>query len=298
MSSTKRLLGVLLALALAPVSTGCGPTRCAPAAYAATTSGRLIGSCTKVTMSGEEAARVDRMEEEATRPRPHQLGALQKDVCAFWKTQLGRVSPDERGLSEYVQRRRQHECDQSDASDKLGAEAEARDEKARIPMVTLTASEVARGACEDAHRVALEKFAFSVKDAMKLRLDRDGHAHFLSLIDQQIFVATNEPKAFTHADILGGEVHVFLIGAMPVALEMTRRNEPVMLTSPWQANPTSVDRLGGRREARPMNLPHESFHPTLSVNVASRVVETRSGEPLTLRAKGQGCVLLMAFRGH
>jgi hypothetical protein len=92
----------------------------------------------------------------------------------------------------------------------------------------------------------------------------------------QTVVASTKGAPLQFSTLLGGELHVFLLGFGPVELDMTDADgNPVAMQSPYRA---LISNIGDKLD--------------------TRFLQANSRDAFTIRAKGRGCALIAAFRKY
>lgn len=212
--------------------------------------------------------------------------------CKYWSGKRDGAPANLPGARRYAEAKAEFECEDAArwADQKRREEAE-RIEREKAAAVVATA-EIAGNQCETGNRELMEQWMFFIKDAMVLRFGRDRRPKTFVFADQKLMVANPEGIALQFGDYLGGELHIFAFSILPVTLEVFHGDgQEVTLASPW------ADQIKWRCSITGDCIAFEPTDPPRPAYDASKMVLAGAGEALTLRVRGQGCSLLMIFRG-
>lgn len=212
--------------------------------------------------------------------------------CNYWSGVRDGAPATFPGARRYAEVKADYDCE---AAARWAAE-ERRREAERIEKEKATAAvaagEIAENRCEAGNRELLERWMFLIKDAMVLRFGSDGRPKTFVFADQKLMVANPDGVALGLGDYLGGELHIFAFGNLPLTLEVFQSDgQAATLASPWAKQVKWRCSITGECISGDIN------DPPLPAYDDSKMVMAGSGEPLTLRVRGQGCSLVMVFRG-
>lgn len=158
--------------------------------------------------------------------------------------------------------------------------ASPEDDKAAkaAALEALVDSESKKGACDDAHKAALDKL---LADA-EANMSKSG----LQLVAKRVVALGSAPKAIELAvSGKGTEVHVLAYGARDVSLDvLVGSAAATTLRSPFQRSATSGPLA--------IELPKAG---TVELQTDSRQVTIKPGQPIVAKVSGQGCAALVSF---
>jgi hypothetical protein len=267
-------------LSLAVLWTGCGVTREVRGGYLAY-EGYVPAET--VTVTEAEGSRIDeiRTREDAL-PKMNQRCDLLRQLLS---------AEGQPGIHEYLRRRSSYICKK--AEDERAVEAAAARERAeRDSRLTAGArEEAASGRCLATNREYFEQWLSFINDTMKTKIFATENTGIYAFAGHQLMVLGQSGADVTVGDWLNGELHVLAFSHLPVELELVdqsgearTRKSPVERTVGWRHH------FGGQATFGVAGDPSPPEHRD------SRVLMANPGERFNLRAKGDGCTLLVAFR--
>lgn len=159
--------------------------------------------------------------------------------------------------------------------------ASAPDDKATksAAIDALVDGESKRGACDDAHKAALEKL---LADA-EANMSKNG----LQLVARRVVALGSAAKSIELAvSGKGTEVHVLAYGVKDVSLDvLVGTAAATTLRSPFQRSATSG----------PLSIELPKIGTVDELQTDSRQVTIKPGQPIVAKVSGQGCAALVAF---
>lgn len=155
------------------------------------------------------------------------------------------------------------------AVESVQAQERARHEEAARIARSIADEEIRTGRCDDVRHAALEELLARDLSIARGMSEPNG---VWDLIGHEFVVASDTPTQMIFRPTLGGEYHIIAVGAPPLALDV-------------------IDRDGASVR---MQSPYERVFASTGTG-ASRLLVGRPREEFTVRVRGAGCVLLMAF---
>lgn len=160
--------------------------------------------------------------------------------------------------------------EEQDRRRRLANEAAAQEER------STSESEMRAGRCQPDRHARLQQALQGMKNLFEGLRDVGNEPDLFRLEAHQIIVASTEGAPLQFSTLLGGELHVFLLGFGPVELDMTDADgNPVAMQSPYRL---LISNIGDQLD--------------------TRFLQANSRDAFTVRAKGRGCVLIAAFRKY
>lgn len=148
----------------------------------------------------------------------------------------------------------------------------------------ITSGEVKSGNCEDAHKAALEKAMGAIEDAVKAKNGDDGKPIGFTTVDKRVTVFGPDPRNVQiKVSGRGTEVHVLAFAPEMLSLDLEHEGRAATVRSPMAAE------MAGKSADE-----HPKFGKA-ELQVDSRIVDTKAGDTLQIKVRGQGCGILMAF---
>ena len=175
------------------------------------------------------------------------------------------------------------------ADDAASKKAAPQDDKATkaAALEALVADESKKGACDDAHKAALEKLLSDVEAGMKTKNGEDGKPLGLQLVGKRVIPLGSSAKSIEMAvSGKGTEVHVLAFGVRDVSLDVLVGNlAATTLRSPFQRSATTG----------PLAIDLPKIGTGLELQSDSRQVSIKPGQPIVVKVSGQGCAALVSF---
>lgn len=156
--------------------------------------------------------------------------------------------------------------------------------KQAAALEEITQGEVKSGQCEDAHKAALEKAMATIEDAVKAKNGDDGKPIGFTTVDKRVTVFGPDPRNVQiKVSGRGTEVHVLAFAPEMLSLDLEHEGRSATVRSPMAAEMAS-------------KAPdeHAKFGKQ-DLQVDSRIVDTKAGDTLQIKVRGQGCGILVSF---
>lgn len=164
------------------------------------------------------------------------------------------------------------------------ANADAEKKKQAAAREEITQAEAKSGQCEDAHKAALEKAMSVIEDAVKAKNGDDGKPIGFTTVDKRVAVFGSDPRNVQiKVAGRGTEVHVLAFAPEPLSLDLEHEGKSATVRSPMASDMASKS-----------PDEHAKFGKA-ELQVDSRIVDTKAGDTLQIKVRGQGCGILMAF---
>jgi hypothetical protein len=164
-----------------------------------------------------------------------------------------------------------------------------KDDKATraAALEALVSSEVKSGACDEAHKAALEKLLADVEAGMKAKSGEDGKPLNLQLVSKRVLPLGSAAKQIEMTVTgKGTEVHVLAFGVRDVGLDVLVGNAAATtLRSPFQRNAS----------AGPLAIELPTIGAVDELQSDSRQVTIKPGQPIVVKLSGEGCAALASF---
>lgn len=170
--------------------------------------------------------------------------------------------------------------------DPNAGKAKADDDKKKqaAALEEITQGEVKSGQCEGDHKAALEKAMAVIEDAVKAKNGDDGKPIGFTTVDKRVTVFGPDPRNVQiKVSGRGTEVHVLAFAPEMLSLDLEHEGRSATVRSPMAAEMASKS-----------PDEHAKFGKQ-DLQVDSRIVDTKAGDTLQIKVRGQGCGILMAF---
>lgn len=172
------------------------------------------------------------------------------------------------------------------ATETTAPKSEDKDAKKAAALETLTQEESQKGACDPEHQAALEKLRAELDAQVPQKAGEDGKPLALKPIFNRVVALGPNARS----------VEISLQGSLTQAHVIAYSSKDV-----------SIDVLVGKSAASTMRSPLQlTALPKLAIDLAkvggsvelasdSRLVELEKGQPIVVKATGQGCALVVGY---
>lgn len=147
----------------------------------------------------------------------------------------------------------------------------------------MTADEAKSGTCDAAHQTAVDKLLADVEGSMKGKTDDDGKPVTMQLVGKKVLALGPNAKQFEMSVTgRGTEVHVMAYGAKEVSMDVLVGN-------------TAATTMRSPLVAKNMALDVVNVGKVTEVQMDSRQVNIKPGQPILVKVTGQGCAGIISF---
>ncbi len=160
--------------------------------------------------------------------------------------------------------------------------------KRKAALEALTRGEADKGACDPAHKAALEALLADVEAGMKAKVGDDGKPLGMETVDKRV-VALGNAAMRVELKVSGSdtELHVLAMAVHEVSLDVLQGGvAATTLRSPHQRSATT----------KPIKLDLPEAGTVTEVESDSRQVQIEPGKPLEVKLSGEGCAILASFQ--